>query len=76
VARIAFSDCLTASGIVAAWRARPELLGGTVFPITKSAPHPAILVSMSTQFQPMPLQKRHVQLELSKAVPILVADNY
>jgi len=37
VARIALSDCLTASGIVAAWRARSELLGGTVFPITKSA---------------------------------------
>jgi hypothetical protein len=37
VARIGFSDSPTASGIVAAWRAMPELLGGTVFPVTKSA---------------------------------------
>jgi len=74
MARIAFNDCLTASGIVAAWHARPELLRGTVFPIT-NPPSSSCSGFMSTQFQPVPLQKRRVKLELSKPAPQTVVNN-
>jgi hypothetical protein len=66
VARIGFSDSPTASGIVAAWRARPELLGGTAFPITKSVLILLFWFLCPLNSSAMPLQKRRVQLELSK----------